>query len=60
MVESSAYPLKIINEPAVKSMDWHFGKNLIVFGKMDLKDKYYDIFVTMKNLARKFRSTDIG
>jgi len=34
-----------IKEPFVKSMDWHHGLNLIVFGKMDLQDKYYDVFI---------------
>ena len=34
-----------IKEPAVKSMDWHHGLNLIVFGKMDLQDKYYDVYI---------------
>jgi len=34
-----------IKEPFVKSMDWHHDTNMIVFGKMELKDKYFDVFV---------------
>jgi Tol biopolymer transport system component len=34
-----------INEPYVKSMDWSHTKNLIAFGKLDLQDRYYDVYV---------------
>ena len=34
-----------INEPYVKSMDWSHARNLIAFGKLDLQDRYYDVYV---------------